>query len=188
MTETSRRRERCPCCGRLKPATPFVRKFATAEERWAHLRRVHAESTRQRMERDRPMWALVPNVFASRDVGRAMRQVGRHWSELQGAIGRAIRFGAVLDLGVTVDGKRFEKLGDLRSPEPSIPDGSIPEEPLMADEQNPTQNAPQTDQPSDAPKTAPPPPDMPKEDAPEQPSEHSPVGTTTTTTAKTEPA
>lgn len=115
--------DRCPTCGRAYLKTPAP-KYATAEQRKAGVRAVHAANTRRRHEQDRRVLALLPTdkPFTGNDVGLACRRVGRFYSDHQGIIGRALRFGAIMSttrLTPTGKTRRLYHLVDPASPSAS---------------------------------------------------------------------
>lgn len=83
-------KERCPTCGRLYAKSRRT-KYSTQEERRAASRAAHEANARRRAGHDQAL--QLPDVFGSRDVGEALRRVGRHWSDLAAVINRGLRFG-----------------------------------------------------------------------------------------------
>lgn len=68
------------------------------------------KNVERRAQRDLTAWAHVPELFVARQVGEAMRAAGRHWSEHQGAMGRAERLGWVALVARVMIGRRECKL------------------------------------------------------------------------------
>lgn len=92
----------CPTCGQPMPAEP--KRYATPEARRAR----HAAMMREGAL-DRALWdqrsvldaasingERLPVEFRAADVGHHLRRVNRRWSDGQGVIGRALRFGTIV--------------------------------------------------------------------------------------------
>ena len=83
-------RARCPHCGRpMKDAPKYADPVAREQGRRATLR----ANVERRARQDLRAWALVPTRFYTRDVGEALRCVGRNWSEFQAMMNRAMARG-----------------------------------------------------------------------------------------------
>lgn len=102
------RQVKCPTCGNVWPVAPAA--SAAADARQAAHRAKIAQLVEQRAQRDLTAWTHVPELFVARQVGEAMRAAGRHWSEHQGAMGRAERLGWVALVARVMIGRRECKL------------------------------------------------------------------------------
>lgn len=103
--------ERCPTCGRSYPKKRSQPKYRTHAERLAAVHVAIKATTDARAERDRQeILPLLPLTFRSRDVGEALRKVGRHWSEHLAVLNRLVARGWIVLEGLDPDDRRMVRV------------------------------------------------------------------------------